>query len=100
MSGWNEGHVEGPGLVLEVFEASGGAGGDELEGLLFVVGLPGGDHPPDDSGQVDSLAPARSALRPIPFAAPRATQVCAPATMPSALPSLPFMRRTKSPMGL
>ena len=52
MLDWNELHVEGLSLVLEVFEAAGGAGGGGLEGFLFVVGLAGDDQGPDDAGQL------------------------------------------------
>ena len=63
MSSWNEGHVEGFGLVLEVPEAPRGAGGGAGEGFGLIIGLAGDDQRPDDPGELDSLAPARSALR-------------------------------------
>ena len=50
MLGGNEFHIEGLGLVLEVFEPAGEASGGGLEGFLFIIGLAGGDHRPDDAG--------------------------------------------------
>ena len=61
--GWNEGHVEGPCLVPEVFEAAHSADKGGLEGLLFIVGPPGGDERPDDPGGIEfdrALNPAQT----------------------------------------
>ena len=59
--GWNEFHVEGSGLVPEVFEAACGAGGGGLEGLHLVVGFPGGDEGPDDPGGIEFARDANPA---------------------------------------
>ena len=43
-------HIEGFSLVLEVFEAAGGAGGGKVEGFGLVVRLALSDQGPDDPG--------------------------------------------------
>lgn len=65
---WNECHVEGFGLVLEVLETPRGAGGGDGESFGFIIGLPADDQRPDEPGVVDSRAHARSALRAFGFA--------------------------------
>ena len=47
------------GLILEVIEPLRNHG----EVFCLIIGLPAEDRRPDDPGEVDSLAPARSALR-------------------------------------
>ena len=37
--GGNEGHVQGLGLVLQMFEAARGAGGGGLKGFVLIIGL-------------------------------------------------------------
>ena len=37
MLGWNEFHIEGCGLFLEVLQAAGVSGGGDVEGFIFVV---------------------------------------------------------------
>ena len=42
--GGNEGHVQGLGLALQMFEAARGAGGSGLKRFAFIVGLPAHDQ--------------------------------------------------------
>ena len=48
----NEFHVQGVGLVVEVFNAPGGRGWGAVEGFGFFVGTPADHHRPDDPGQL------------------------------------------------
>ena len=44
---WDEFHLQGLGLVLQVFEAARRAGGGHGKGFGFIVGLPADDQRPD-----------------------------------------------------
>ena len=44
LMGGNEGHVQGLGLALQMFEAARGAGGSGLKRFAFIVGLPAHDQ--------------------------------------------------------